>query len=147
MGKYKVILTLLLALAVLGGYFYLYREKTKFELMVTKQEVQITELKGKIVDQETELNILKTDLETKEKAITALEEKNRKSALASQQTIEDLLELSNISSPNNQGPINLRKEEPNSAAGKEEKKDPGVVDDATSQKLINLRNNIYNRYK
>ena len=119
--------------------------------MVKDQEVQITELKGKIIDQETELGILRADKETKEQTILALEEKIKKSTLNSKQTIDNLIELYEIITPGSIDEIAnttpQQKVYSNSAAGKKEEKSTEVIDAKTSKKLIDLRNNIYRRYQ
>ena len=159
MSKYKIIIALILVIVIGGTFFWLYGQKKNLEITVEKQQNVIVQLEGKIVDQETELSIMQTDIDAKQQAISALEEKTKQSSLASQQTIDNLLELYSISVPDidpsttNISVVDVptliqKKEDTNSAAGKKEEKTTSeVVNDQTSKNFINLRNNIYRRYQ
>ena len=147
----------------------LQNEIQKKETVIKSKELVIVQLEGKIVDQETKISILSQDNESMQLAITSLEKKARDSSIAAQEAVERMLELAKIergiSAPaaggseeeENTKPVQVSKEEPakasssneqeKTAAGKENSKKADVVNDSSSKKFIELRNNIYNRYK
>lgn len=163
----------LLSIFSIGVLLYcgsLIGDKHELENQVNEKELVIVKLEDKIVQQESEIRILSEDVNSKRVAIAALEEKIQKASDSSHETIENLIELSRIvpftkelvqsvGPRNNEQPVEKKENDamqesipnsgtPNPAAKKENKsKDAGVVDEAASKKFINLRNNIYNRYK
>jgi hypothetical protein len=152
---------------------YLMNDNYKMKLKVKEQDLIIVKLENKITNQQTELNLLAEDNNNKKEAIASLEERVRTSSLAAQEAVDRLIELANIErdvipsegpnivyrnnpvSPVSGGQVNQEEtsstidnsKEPNSAAGNENKKPVEVVNEPSSKKFVNLRNDIYSRYK
>jgi len=141
----KIITILIIIFLLCGLTFFFYQKSKNLELKVQKQQIEITQLEGKVVDQETEISILKNDNKTKQNAISALETRVSECNDISKQTIDDLLELSKLDELNFVDPRSKKDKSSNSAAGKKE--NPEVLNDESSKKFIDMRNNIYDRYK
>ena len=152
---------------------FLLNDNHNAKIKIKDQDLIIVELKNAIVTKESEIKLLEQDNNKKQEAILALEERARITSLAAQEAVDRLIELSNIERSTimpSQGPKieelqrsaggeqnNKPKEEQdgvtesssNSAAGNDNNKSNKVevINDSSSKKFIELRNNIYSRYK
>ena len=142
---------------------FLMNDNHKLKIKVKEQELTIAQLEQVITEKQTEINILSDDNKNKQQSITALEEKIKTSSLAAQETVERIIELSKIErdvQPNNQssdsnevghpvvgGEHNQETTTENPAAVKPNQNTAGVVNEPSSKKFIDLRNNIYSHYK
>lgn len=154
---------------------FILNDNKNLKLEIKNKELVIVQLEGKIVDQETKMLILEQDNEAKTQAIASLEEKARTSSLAAQEAVDRMIELAKIermspaegpcrmdeSGKNRGREENERKldeilNEPEdsidsspskTAAGRKNDNNHEVINDSSSKKFINLRNDIYSRYK
>jgi len=147
---------------------FLLNDNYKSKLKIKEQDLIIVKLENAVITKENEIKILDQDIKQKQTVILALEEKARVNTIATQEAIDRLIELANIERDviPSEGPINIqhqvtqqpnepkdeeitsppKPESSNSAAEKKENK-VEIIDDSSSKKFIDLRNNIYSRYK
>ena len=161
MSTYSTLLSIF-SMAIVLYCGSLIGDKHKLKEEIHNQELTIVKLEGKVVDQESEIKILEKENESKKLVIASLKEQNQAQELASQETIDRLLELSNIQPA--EGPINCppaknetvnsdakqpdSEKSPDPAAGKtKHDTSTGESNETYSKKFINLRNNIYSRYR
>ena len=167
-NSFKTLISII-SIVIMLVFGYLLNDNNNLKIEIKQKELVIVQLEGKITDQQTEINLLAEDNKTKQTAIASLEEKARVSALAAQEAVDRLIELANIErgispaeGPNETDEFGGRKEkelinikpeanaeekQSNSAAGNKNDKKNEVINDSSSKKFINLRNDIYSRYK
>ena len=144
---------------------FLLNDNYQSKIKIKEQDLTIVKLENAVITKENEIKILDQDIKQKQTVILALEEKARVNTVATQEAIDRLIELANIERGvvPSEGPIDIngqitapsqpeevtphpKPESSNSAAEKKENK-VEIIDDSSSKKFIDLRNNIYSRYK
>ncbi len=173
MSTYNTLLSIF-SIGVMLDCGLLMNDKSDLTKKIDELDLTIVKLEGKVVDQESEIRILTNDIDAKKLVIASLEERVQVASASSQEVIDRLIELSGISSTPihpASGPIEVPPEpinnreniENRSALGetpadvKDEhkrteekvvnKRKLEVVDEDASKKFINLRNNIYSRFR
>jgi len=148
---------------------FLLNDNYKSKIKIKEQDLTIVKLENAVITKENEIKVLDQDIKQKQTVILALEEKARVNTVATQEAIDRLIELAHIERGvvPSEGPCATntqnqsipprtvideettnppKPESSNSAAEKKENK-VEIIDDSSSKKFIDLRNNIYSRYK
>ena len=158
MINYKVIISLL-SIAVMLFCGSLMYKNNKLEKEISEKELIIVKLEGKGIDQENEIKLLAADNESKKIAIASLETKVKATSMEAQEAIERLIELSGIkpdienvsdlkpAAESNEKNLMEIKKPNNSVENTNVKTEAKQTGNETDKKFINLRNNIYSRYK
>ena len=164
MNSFKTLLSLI-SIIIMIVFGFLLNDNYKTKIKIKEQDLTIVKLENAVITKENEIKILDQDIKQKQTVILALEEKARANTVATQEAIDRLIELANIERGvvPSEGPIDIHEqitapsqpeevtpppkpESSNSAAEKKENK-VEIIDDSSSKKFIDLRNNIYSRYK
>ena len=148
-------------------------DKEDLKDKVKERELTIVKLEDKIVEQQSEIKILVEDNTAKQTAIASLEERVISTSRASQEALDRLVELAKIemdlypaARTNDDHDQHATTQPPSSSISTEppketkvvekqvpstektdSKKKVNIVNEDTSKKFINLRNDIYSRYK
>ena len=94
-NSFKTLISIV-SIIVMLVFGYLTKNNHDLKMEINKKDLVIVTLEGKVTDQETKINLLKADNETKQNAIASLEERARTSSLAAQEAVDRLIELAKI---------------------------------------------------
>lgn len=121
---------------MLGSIIYKQQaEVNQLELNLLSAQSTITQQENKIKEQLTEINLLVSDLEVRDKAVSALQYELKEIKEDVDNLLNNMTSLESISAVGQEIIINKNQDEVN------------VVDHKTGKDFINLRNNIVTSYR
>lgn len=142
MGKFKIIIFLLLFIGVVGFIFYQREQINSLRLEVATKEQTIQLQDNKIKELLSEINLLKADNETKNKSIESLQQRNNTISLNNEQLMHNLMDISEILPEEMCVGMDVKIEENKTTVIQQ-----GVTSEENGKKFIQVRNRIYSSYQ